>query len=103
MLLEGVGDLSRLRAGSGWIAHSQCQPSPFFPTAQDIAAGWICDAELIASAGLVPDEAGEMSREQEDAFPPGNPASRVILKVQNRKCNRRTHGWWKSQQHRRSL
>jgi len=103
MLLEGVGDLSRLRAGSGWSAHSQCQPSPFFPTAQDIAAGWIWDAELIASAGLVPGEVEELSREEEDAFPPGNPALRGVLKVQNGKRSHRTHGWWKSQQHRKSL
>ena len=91
MLLEALGDLTWFV----WVVYSQSQPGPFFSPAQDVAAGQARGAELIASAGLMPGEVGEPSREKEDAFPAGNPVSQGIPEMQKGKCRRRIHCWWK--------
>lgn len=91
MLLESLGDLTWF----GWVVYSQIQPGPSFSSAQDVAAGQTCGAELIASARLVLGKVGEPRGEKEDAFPAGNPVSQGIPEMQKGTCRHLIRCWWK--------
>lgn len=82
-MLEVLGDLSRFQVD--WVVYSQCQPAPSFSTVQNVAAGWIGNAELIASAGLLPGKEGEQRREKENALAPRNPVSHGFHEMQKGK------------------
>lgn len=78
MLPEALGDLPWF----GWVVYPQSQPGPSSSPARGVAACQTCGAELVASAGLVPGDMRERSREKEDAFPAGNPVSQGTPEMQ---------------------